>query len=136
LYVAPLHSAAPGKSHQLTSPDQVPEGLAKSEWSSIRAAYEAGRHAFQPVPGQDGAWQARNPGQQWTTRFDQHGFIAQPKDGGWSWGLELQSYGSGEKKKAIGGTPAVKAQGERLSYQLMPRCRTRSSTVALQRHFR
>ena len=38
-------AAAPARSQQLTSPDQVPEGLAKSEWSSIRAAYEAGRHA-------------------------------------------------------------------------------------------
>ena len=117
LAVVPLHSAAPGKSQQLTSPDQVPEGLAKSDWSSIRAAYEAGRHAFQPVEGQEGAWKARNPGQQWTTQFDQRGFIALPKDGGWSWGLELQSYGFGEKQKAVGGTPAVKAEGQRLSYQ-------------------
>ena len=49
----------PGKTQQLTSPDQVPDGLAKSDWHSIRAAYEAGRHAFQPV---EGGWQARNPG--------------------------------------------------------------------------
>jgi hypothetical protein len=35
--------AAPARSQQLTSPDQVPEGLAKSDWSSIRAADEAGR---------------------------------------------------------------------------------------------
>jgi hypothetical protein len=114
---APLHSAAPGKSQQLTSPDQVPAGLAKSDWSSIRAAYEAGRHAFQPVEGREGAWQARNPGQQWTTQFDGRGFIAQPKGADWQWGLELQSYGFGEKQKAIGGTPAVKAEGQRLSYQ-------------------
>ena len=40
-----------GKSQQLSSPDQVPEGMAKSDWASIRAAYEAGRHAFQPVAG-------------------------------------------------------------------------------------
>jgi hypothetical protein len=60
--------------------DQVPEGLAKSDWSSIRAAYEAGRHAFMPV---EGGWQARNPGQQLTTRFDGRGFLAQPRNGGW-----------------------------------------------------
>ncbi|MDH4451909.1 MAG: FG-GAP repeat protein, partial [Verrucomicrobiota bacterium] len=107
-------AALPGKSEQLTSPDQVPQGLAKSDWSSIRAAYEAGRHAFQPTAS---GWQARNPGQQWTTQFDQRGFLAQPKAGGWTWGLELQSYGFGEKQTAVGGTPAVKAEGQRLSYQ-------------------
>jgi hypothetical protein len=114
-----LHSsfgvAAPAsKPQQLTSPNQVPEGLAKSDWSSIRAAYDAGRHAFQPI---EGGWQARNPGQQWTTKFDGRGFIAQPRDGGWQWGLELKSYGFGEKQTAISGTPAVKAAGQRLSYQ-------------------
>ena len=40
--------------------NEVPEGLAASDWSSIKAAYEAGRHAAQPVG--DG-YQARNPGQ-------------------------------------------------------------------------
>ena len=60
-------AAAPSRPQQLTSLDQVPEGLAKSDWSSIRAAYEAGRHAFQPTPT---GWQARNPGQQWTTLGD------------------------------------------------------------------
>ncbi len=29
-----------GQSLQLTSPDQEPDGLAKTEWTSIRAAYE------------------------------------------------------------------------------------------------
>ena len=104
----------PGKTQQLTSPDQVPEGVAKSDWASIRAAYEAGRHAFQPTAT---GWQARNPGQQWTTTFDQRGFLAQPEDGAWQWGLELQSYGFGESQRAIGGTPAVQAAGQRLSYQ-------------------
>ena len=54
-------------SRQVISPDQVPEGLGKSDWASIRQAYEAGRHAFQPVPGEPGMWRARNPGQGWTT---------------------------------------------------------------------
>ncbi len=109
-----VQASPPGKPQQLTSPDQVPEGLAKSDWSSIRAAYEAGRHAFQPI---EGGWQARNPGQQWTTKFDGRGFIAQPKGAGWQWGLELKSYGFGETQTAISGTPAVKAKGQCLYYQ-------------------
>jgi hypothetical protein len=69
-----LFAATPsGGPQTLTSPDQVPDGLAKSDWTSIRAAYEAGRHAFQPAA--DG-WQARNPGQQWLTNFDGRGFVA------------------------------------------------------------
>lgn len=31
-------------SHSATSADTVPEGLAASDWSSIRAVYDAGRH--------------------------------------------------------------------------------------------
>jgi uncharacterized repeat protein (TIGR02543 family) len=84
-----------GKPSQLTSPDQVPEGLAKSDWQSIRDAYDAGRHAFQPVG--DG-WQARNPGQQWLTQFDGQGFTVTPDAGGWTWGLELAGYGKPTKE--------------------------------------
>ena len=109
-------SAAAGQTQQLTSPDQVPQGLAKSDWASIRAAYEAGRHAFQPVAGQDGVWQARNPGQQWLTRFDGRGFLAEPKGGGWRWGLALKSYGFPSAERVINGAPAVKAEGQRLTY--------------------
>jgi hypothetical protein len=108
-----LHSATPGKPQQLTSPDQVPEGLAKSDWSSIRAAYEAGRHAFMPI---DGGWQARNPGQQWTTKFGHRGFLAKPREGDWTWGLELTAYGFPGAERAISGVPAVKAAGQRLTY--------------------
>ncbi len=110
---AVLHAAAPPPP-QLTSPDQVPEGLAKSDWASIREAYEAGRHAFKPTA--DG-WQARNPGQQWLTTFDRRGFVAQPEGAAWQWGLELKSYGIDGRERAIAGVPAVKAEGQRLSYQ-------------------
>ena len=104
----------PEKPQQMTSPDQVPEGLAKSDWSSIRAAYEAGQYAFQST---DTGWQARNPGQQWTTRFDRRGFVAQPRGADWQWGLELKSYGFGGQERTVEGVPAVKADGQRLSYQ-------------------
>jgi hypothetical protein len=109
-----MAAAPPSRPQQVTSPDQVPEGLAKSDWSSIRAAYEAGRHAFQPTPT---GWQARNPGQQWTTTFDRRGFVATPQAGGWTWGLELQGYGFGAHQQTIAGIPAVQAEGSRLTYQ-------------------
>ena len=98
--VSPASGVPAGKTQHLTSPDQVPDGLTKSQWQGIRAAYEAGQHEFQPVA--DG-WQARNPGQQWTTLFDRHGFLSRPRDGAWTWGLELQSYGFGEQQQTLGG---------------------------------
>jgi hypothetical protein len=84
-----------GKPQQLTSPDEVPQGLEKSDWSNIRAAHKAWEHSFMPLEG--GAWQTRNAGQQWTTRFDGRGFLAKPKDADWQWGLELRSYGFGQQ---------------------------------------
>ena len=66
----PAAPAPVGKSQHLASRDEVPQGLAKSDWQSIRAAHTAWEHGFMPV---EGGWQARNPGQQWTTRFDGRG---------------------------------------------------------------
>ncbi|MEI2726282.1 MAG: hypothetical protein V9H26_23035 [Verrucomicrobiota bacterium] len=109
-----LCDAAPAsKTQQLTSTDQVPEGLAKSDWSSICAIYEAGRHAFQPI---EGGREARNSGQQWTTKFDGRGFVALPKGGGWQWGLELKCYGFPGAEQEIKDVSAVQAEGKRLTY--------------------
>jgi hypothetical protein len=110
-----LHGAGPGKSQSLTSPDQVPEGLQKSDWASIRAAHTAWEHSFMPLEG--GGFQARNAGQQWTTQFDGRGFLAKPKAAEWQWGLELRSYGFGQKQREVKGRPTLKADGQRLSYQ-------------------
>ncbi len=69
------------------SPDRVPEGIAKSDWRGIRAAYEAGRHQF--FKQDDGTHMAKNPGLAWQMVFDAKGFTARPDAGGWEWGLEL-----------------------------------------------
>src|SRR5690606_10088263 len=58
---------------------EVPDGLASSDWSSIREAYDAGRHAIQQQG--DSTHTARNPGQQWTTDFDGRGFLIRPDHG-------------------------------------------------------
>ena len=105
---------AAGKNQHLRPPESVPDGLTASDWHSIRAAYEAGRHAFQSIG--DG-WQARNPGQQWLTRFDRRGFEVQPQGGAWSWGLDLQSYGFGGRQHNLGERPAATLTGQRLTYR-------------------
>ena len=69
-----------------------PEGLSSSDWSSICAAYEAGRHQIFAV---EEGWSARNPGQGLITTFDERGFSTRPDSGSWNWGLDLQGYGWG-----------------------------------------
>ncbi len=94
--------------------DRLPEGLSASDWASIRAAYGANRHAAFAV--EDG-YQARNPGQQWRTRFDGRGFETTPDAGGWSWGLELVSYGCSGAERAVGSVaPAHSRCGQRVEY--------------------
>lgn len=100
------------------SPDNTPDGLASSDWSSIRAAYESNRHkAF----AAEGGFVARNPGQQWQTRFDGRGFITSPDSGGWSWGLDLVSYGRGDQSRNREGAGSqsrcMEAIGNRVSYE-------------------
>ena len=106
-------AAAPGKTQQLTSANQVPEGLAKSDWQSIRAAHEGWQHSFHAV---EGGHIARTPGQQWRSHFDARGFLTEPIGGGWSWGMELQSYGfpamkSDRPKRRRSATSAWRASG-------------------------
>ena len=96
------------------SSDKAPQGVAASDWSSIRAAHEAWRHGFQKTAV---GYEAVNPGQQWCTQFDGRGFTAQPKEGGWQWGLELKSYGFAGEECAMSDTPAAQAEGQRLTYQ-------------------
>jgi hypothetical protein len=74
-----------------SGPKAAPEGVSASDWAEIRAAYEAGRRAIRST--EDGGFAAENPGQRWTMRFDGAGFKVRPRDGGWSWGLELRGFG-------------------------------------------
>ena len=96
------------------SPEEAPEGLSKSDWQSIRAAHDAWKHEFREV---DGRWQARNPGQGWTTSFDGRSFTAKPDAAEWTWGLQLQSYGFRSSPNTVSGSPEIQKDGQRLIYQ-------------------
>jgi hypothetical protein len=74
------------------SEESTPKGLSVSEWSSIREAYDVGRHAVRRQ--ENGTYAARNPGQRWRTEFDRRGFFVRPDHGQWTWGLELQAVGT------------------------------------------
>lgn len=72
-------------------PAPGPKDLASSDWSGIRALYEAGRHAVRHQ--EQGILTARNPGQQWRAEFEGRGFTVTPDHKQWTWGLELTGYG-------------------------------------------
>ncbi|MBL8232864.1 MAG: FG-GAP repeat protein [Bryobacterales bacterium] len=87
----------------------LPKEVSSSDWDQIRAAYEKHRHAV--VRTGDG-WSARNPGQQWVTRFDGRGFEVTPDGGAWKWGLEVVRYGG----RLVKGKPAARVEGNRITY--------------------
>lgn len=95
--------------------ETVPKGLASSDWSSIRAAYEAGCHAAHRQ--ENGTLVARNPGQQWRTEFDGRGFTSTPDTGGWSWGFDLNQYGFDDDMISVGEKAAITHNGAKVFYQ-------------------
>ena len=110
---APKSPAPMGRPQKLSSPDAVPEGLSALEWSDLRQQYDQHRHAALPA---DGGYQARNPGQQWQTRFDGRGFTTKPDGAAWQWGLELTSYGFVGHERAVAGQPRVNTASQRVTY--------------------
>ena len=91
-----------------------PAGLPASDLTSIREAYEIARHTAHPVVC---GFQARNPGQRWTTTFDRRGFLTEPDSGSWTWGLDLVSYGFSGTERAVTGTAKARAEGGRVVYE-------------------
>ena len=91
----------------------VPDGLSAVDWSSIRSAHEAVRHAVVAV---DDGYRARNPGQRWATHFDRRGFTVEPDAGGWSWGLELLRYGFAGSEQSVTGPAQVTGRDQRVAY--------------------
>ncbi|HKQ47427.1 MAG TPA: thrombospondin type 3 repeat-containing protein [Phycisphaerae bacterium] len=97
-----------------TDTDGVPDGLSASDWSSIRAAYDANLHAAFAV---EGDYHAHNPGQQWQTRFDGRGFVSTPDAGGWSWGLELSCMGREGAERSMKEPARIQADGQHVRYE-------------------
>jgi hypothetical protein len=98
---------------QVLGTDSIPNGLSADDWTNIRAAYEAGRHA---ACATEGGYRAHNPGQQWTTHFDGRGFTTSPDSGQWTWGLQLEAYGWGGAEPVVTSSAAMTADGQRVSY--------------------
>ena len=64
----------------------LPRGLTVVDWKQIRAEYERHRHGMFP---DGGGFKARSFEQQWLAHFDGRGFLLEPDQAHWRWGLEL-----------------------------------------------
>ncbi len=104
-----------GGSAQARPPAPHPEGVSACDWADIRGVYGAGRHAARSVA--QGAYQMRNPSQQWRTHLDGCGFLTVPDGGGWEWGLQLERYGRAGDERAVAAPLFAHAQGNRVNYE-------------------
>ena len=69
-----------------------------SDWAQIKAEYERHRHSIH----QEGAvHKTHSPYQQWNTTFTGNSFLVKPKEGNWTWGLKLRSYGLADKLNPV-----------------------------------
>ena len=97
-----------------SSAQEPPAGLSPDDWSSIRAAWEDGRHAARAT---DEGFVTRTPGQAWTTEFDRDGATTTPDSGGWTWGLELAGFGFQGAPGEVEQAASVSAEGARVSLE-------------------
>lgn len=88
--------------------------VAPADWKQIRAEYELHRHSATPDRG---GFRARNPGQQWLTRFDGRGFTVEPNQQSWRWGLDLISAGYAGTESAISGRAEAVSDKNRVTYR-------------------
>ncbi len=91
-----------------------PKDISANDWKEIRTEYERHRHSLVP---DSGGFKARNPGQQWLTRFDGRGFTVEPSQSGWKWGLDLVRAGYVGSEQAISGRAAAVSGRDRLTYR-------------------
>ncbi len=90
-----------------------PEGVIDSDWSAIQTAHQNAQHkAFSTEAG----IQALNPRQGWLTTFDREGFLVEPNEGDWSWGLQLKSYGFIGAAEEVEGSAFASSDGNRIQY--------------------
>ncbi len=95
----------------------LPEELSRSDWQSIRAAYEANRHAVQQSVQQPGSYRARNPGQQWLSAFNEDGVTISPDHGRWQFGLRLARWGHAGQEQQAASLVGIDAHGQRTVYR-------------------
>ena len=95
----------------------LPKELSSSEWQSIRAAYEANRHAVLADDRQRASYRARNPGQQWLSTFNADGVTISPDHDRWQFGLRLARWGHAGQEQAAAPLVGIDVYGQRTVYR-------------------
>jgi hypothetical protein len=81
-----------------------------NDWAQIRAEYERHRHQITNN-------QAHSPYQGWNTTFSPTGFLVTPKEGNWTWGLNLKSYGLADQIQPISAPTQTTTNKNQLRHQ-------------------
>jgi len=118
--MAMVASAAP--SPHLVSPRQDMLSTAMEDGQldprrQTRDARAAKGHRLRRVGA---SYEAYNPGQDWRTYFDGRGFRVEPWNNDWTWGLELESYGFGDKRHEVSLPVDSCSDGNHLVYDWGP----------------
>ena len=92
----------------------LPPGLSAADWGSIRSEYERNRNTA--IPTENG-YVMRSSGQASKTQFDAQGFLVQPDEGGWTWGLSLKSYGFSGREFTPVLPPRLNAEGSIVTWE-------------------
>lgn len=90
-----------------------PVQLSPTDWSALRAAFEAQRRAAMDVGA---GFRARDPAQRWWLEFDGRGVRAHPDEGTWTWGLELERWGFAGNELEVDAIESAAAAGPRVTY--------------------
>ena len=110
-------AVAPAAEDGMDGEVALPEELSTSDWQSIRAAYEANRHAVQESVEQPGSYRARNPGQQWLSTFNKDGVAISPDHGRWQFGLRLARWGHAGQERQAAPLVGIDAHGQHTVYR-------------------
>ncbi|MCP5022140.1 MAG: hypothetical protein GY930_10220 [bacterium] len=89
-------------------------GVEGQDWVRIQDAHESSMHR---VSDNQFGFEARNPGQGWSTHFDGQGFRVVPDEGAWTWGLQLRSLGFDRAMPTISGCAKVEVVDNRVTYE-------------------
>jgi len=98
-------------------PEEIPEGLTKTNWGKIRASIERDRYRLHK-DDRTGAHQAPNYAHDLHATFTREGFEVSPcrEEKAWIWGLRLTRYGYGSDLHAVTGPEKMITQDNRIEY--------------------
>ena len=92
----------------------LPNGVSRSDWSSIRNSISTHRHAFEATHN---GFRTSNPRFHWEAKFDGTSALIEPATGDWSFGFALKGFGfRGGLQNVESPTFGTCAEGQTITY--------------------